>query len=591
MNIDRIKKNIPYIFVIIAMIVIHIPMTLDIGDDGSLGRTLDYMNLFGAAKRIYLTGSGKVLTDLSAMIFVYLPHVVWKLLDSCVFSAISWCIMYVFTDRSQPSKWISAATVFLYPMSLMISAGYCMTSTNYVWTSLAVLIALIPLRKGIDGVNTTIAERVVCVFACLYACSQEQSAAILIVSYALYIIVRIKHNISKEIFLNWIISIFMLTVLLTSPGHIIKSKPVYNYVAVPDYLHWGFWDKIYNGFTTTMAFYISDFRIILFVMAVALSVLVWLKQRNVIYRFIGSIPMLISVLMPIVANKHYQYFKEKYNWSHGMYNFPVLNSYNYDNIKAYLAIIAALVLCICVGMALYFCYGNTWKTLVMCVTALAGISSRIVMGFSYTLYGSGSRTFTYMYFCIIILIIVISTDIFYIVKNKAKFSEEHSIMKKSIAVLTAASVIFIFGVCIALYINACSIKKINLPKETRICNSEELTSAINVSEKENHQIISGWCIKNGEDSGLFDMDIILKRESDGVYMKVPTSFVHNNNVTEFMNDGHDYSNCGFKCRINNKYLDNGEKYMIAIWYRNNGDNLIMESDDAIVLKSGITVAR
>ncbi|MDD6798407.1 MAG: DUF6056 family protein [Clostridia bacterium] len=593
MNLDRIRKNIPYVFVIIGMIIIHMPMTLDISDDGTLGRTLYYMNLWDAAKRIYLTGSGKVLTDLMAMIFVYLPHIIWKLLDACVFSAIAWCIMYIFTNRSTISKWISAIAIFLYPMSLMLSAGYCMTSTNYVWTTLAVLVAIIPLRKGVDGININIAENIIYVVACFYACSQEQSAAILIASYALYIITHIKQHISKEIFFNWIVAIFMLIVLFTSPGHITKSVPVYNTVAVPDYLRWGILDKIYYGFTTTMSFFISDFRIISFVMTSILALLVWIKQKKWAYRIISVIPMIMSVLVPMFAHKHEQYFKEKYNWSHGMYNLPMVNSYNYDDIKSYLAVIVAIAFCICVGLVLYLAYGNTWKTAMIFIIALAGLSSRIVMGFSHTLYGSGSRTFTYMYFCLIIMIVVMGTDILDDIKNKTIFNEKCiPISKGGFAGIFAVGIVSILCVCMGLYISSYKIKEINLPNEVQICRIEKLTSAINVSEKGNHQIISGWCIKKGEDSGFFDMDIILKRESDGIYIKVPTYFVQNNNVTEFMNDGYDYANCGFKCRINEKQLDKNEKYRICIWYRNNGNNLLQESSNVIdIQQSTATVQK
>ncbi len=68
-------------------------------------------------------------------------------------------------------------------------------------------------------------------------------------------------------------------------------------------------------------------------------------------------------------------------------------------------IIFYLAVCICAALTIYFIHGRSYETLLELLILCAGFASRIIMGFSPTVYESGGRTAIYCSMAVLVVIL------------------------------------------------------------------------------------------------------------------------------------------------------------------------------------------
>jgi hypothetical protein len=593
----------------LALLAVHIPMQLNISDDGNFGTYLENMSLWELMARIYLTGSGKVLPDAAGALFAYLPWWIWKVLDSGIRTGMAACIVYVFTDRSMLGRWIGVVAVLFYPNSLLLSAGYCVTSTNYVWTAAAVLFTLVILRDVSDGVRVKPWKKLAAIACCVYGANQEQGAAILIASHMVFIVYAVisGRKVNPVVYVNLGVAVAVLAVFVTSPGFRLKSVPVCNTVALPYFTTMGFMDKVLLGFTTTCAHFMSGWNIVWLVFLLLLGVLgfvVMLRNAGRVSKVSRLVP-LISVL-PLCAYlgilflfpKLGRYFYNVTEWSFGMGDFLPVDTANFNDWKAYVPVVAAILMLAVLMLGMYCIYGGCVKTLLMMVVFMAGLCSRMTMGFSYTVFGSGSRTFTYMYFCLIVLIVVLGIDVVRLAfagnnaARKAPAVVSVRIVSAGIVAAMAAAV----GVSAARYASNVVIKPYNLPEDVVMTglperlddaavetsgalkaykyegkvSDSDIKYSVDVADDGTYTTLSGWCIQEGQDTGFFDVKVLLVDVESGSFYSIKTDYKQVYNLTIMMDDGHDYENGGFTARFKDsaleKLLGDTGRYGIALLY-------------------------
>lgn len=421
-----ISRLLPYIVLYVAIFLLHVGMSLDISDDGNFSTILSGHSVLWQLKNVYMKGSGKVLTDTFAAIFTYLPPIIWKIQDSFIYVIIAYGMTYLFTNGSDDKKWMSCIIMLYFPMDLLLSAGYCTTSTNYTWTAASVLIALFPIKKIYNCEYVKMWEWILYIASIVYAGSQEQSALLVLGAYTVVLIygaitgdsvIKLRMH-RREIVICWLISILMLLIMLTSPGHCNKSILTYSMVAVPDYPTLNIVDKLHLGFTTTMAHFISQPVLIMIVMCGCLFILVIKRRREIMYRAIGIIPLIISLCVSVFGNfteiifKDYlKYFHYVPQWAFHMVGFYPINASDFDNIKAYIPTVTAMIFITSVIACIFICYGFSKKTAIIGLIFVAGLLSRVIMAFSYTLYGSDTRTFSYFYVALMSMCLIFAGDI------------------------------------------------------------------------------------------------------------------------------------------------------------------------------------
>lgn len=180
-----------------------------------------------------------------------------------------------------------------------------------------------------------------------------------------------------------------------SPGHIGRINVTDSPFRIPGFASWTIIRKLYHGFSTTFSVLIFEPKILMIVFLVLLGIVFYINNKKII----GFIPLIIIIIMNIFGKSNYIFY---YEYSCGMPDFCEIGSYNWI-----LIIIASVLFIISVlYLLLKLDCSSTIKYSLILLLCLA-VGSRIMMGFSSTLYGSSFRTFSFLYFILVIVNILL----------------------------------------------------------------------------------------------------------------------------------------------------------------------------------------
>jgi hypothetical protein len=100
-----------------------------------------------------------------------------------------------------------------------------------------------------------------------------------------------------------------------------------------------------------------------------------------------------------------------------------------------------------------------------------------------------------------------------------------------------------------------------------------------------HFDISGWCIKTGEDQTAAAIHVVLKKESTGEYLVVPTNVSKREDVTKSLGGKYDYTFSGFEATYHEtKKLNFSEEafdiYLLAK-FNDMEDNVLINTGEVL----------
>lgn len=435
------KKNIrgaaPFLVLAFVQIVYHMMMRESIGADAIFyfKTKLDEYSLVEFLNMRYQTWSSRLLIE---GILVYLARniVLWKVLD-CVVWVILGITISFFAPVSDSKKrsWIAIGLVLIYPMLEISSAGWIATTLNYIWPLAFGMIVLLAISRLLQGKKVSLPLFLASVPAVVFAGNMEQMCAILFGSCVLtilYMILKKKHIKTWWQLVIWLILLVSeLIFICKCPGNKVRAKETIG-LYLPYYQKYNFWDKLNLGFLDTMKHLFLSGNLLMFIFCLFLMALVWMKSDKISYRLIGVLPCACFVTGTFffdVLQKNFSAFAQILNENNIISGDNYLFGFSYIPLLLY----AVLLYCIIASFAVlssswteFFVYGMVFGL---------GLTSRIVMGFSASIFTSSDRTFSYFYFLMIILIIYM----FY--KNMGMICE-HRKTVSTLRVMFGAIVIF-----------------------------------------------------------------------------------------------------------------------------------------------------
>lgn len=393
----------------IFIFILHFNMSLNLSDDANFSRALESSTFLSYMKYCYMEVNGKVILDLLCAIFTSINPLIWKIINSTIILIIINTIeklAFIFGGGryfGKPYSILLTGLIILnFPIRYLNSAGWCATSINYIWPLCFLLIALVPLQDILTHTNGREHNNLLYIGAAFMAGSQEQSGAILATVYLIAIIYCIWKNksVSKRFLVLFIVVSFSLLFMLSSPGQKTRVSD-YSIFRIPEWQMLSFIEKLQLGITSTSAqiFFENSFIYIYF--AILLGFGTYNSTDDKIVRICGFTPMTILIviaLFPPLKN----FFHYSPPWGYGLPDFRPINVMTVLEWRYYIPTILSFL--IIGGIFISFIYiFDTWRTRITTIlTFSAGLVSRIIMGFSPTLYGSSYRTFIYMYFSLII---------------------------------------------------------------------------------------------------------------------------------------------------------------------------------------------
>lgn len=384
------------------ILMIHKPMDLISDDQYNLDLGVNFSNVFEYIRDRYYH-IGKFLCDGMAFLLYCIPFRVWKVLDTAVYVAILLLIWDMFTDRSIKMLAVTAAGVIMFPIvRYMSSAGYIMTSTNYIYTVLALLLAYVPLIRALHARKASVPHYILSVLGLIYASNQDQSGVISIGGFFLIGAVYLwnwkkeGNGKAKSIFrlalVYFALALAAYIFMFTTPGHLDRmNSTVEMETWLPQFAEWSTGYKFYRGMTSTFAniFYQRPTLFVWFCYLILITVFFENRKRAII-------PAILLATVLSCSALDYNMFIRFYDYTVGL---PELVSVTENPVPLILAI-AIFVLMILSVLSLY--KSNRRLCIELMILNILGFGSRFMMGFSATIFASSYRTFTYQLICFLI---------------------------------------------------------------------------------------------------------------------------------------------------------------------------------------------
>lgn len=376
----------------VSAVAYHALIVINYGDDVSYYKTA----LSGISYREFLvlrwnTWSSRTLIE-GILAWIVNHELIWRAIDIVFFVS-----MGLLMGRLTQERELGCLVILLYPFHQMSCAGWISTTTNYFWPLWCALVLCVSLKKCVLGEKVRWYEYVWALPVALYACNQEQTAAVMfgITGLCLVLCLLRDRRISLYVGLLLAVETVSLVWIAVCPGNRVRAlQEVANYAESFEEMSFGM--KLYMGLYNVDRLFVTQVNPVFFPIAVILMVLVYKLTGHFIKTGIAAIPFVLQLahaLLPSAMPRVGALFQRTIATT---YELDLVGLYVYC-IPIYLAAIIGSML-----YSLYLILGDKkecfWSTIVILG---AGFASAVVMGFSPTLFASGERTM--LFFCFTLL--------------------------------------------------------------------------------------------------------------------------------------------------------------------------------------------
>lgn len=398
MKKKKLVNLLPFIIVFLLLIIFHL-YTKFMGDDLWFSRQLSKYSIIKFASHRYNTWSSRFIIESVLITLTRLNINVWRLINIIMYMIGIFVSLYLVNTKKDKYINIVACLLFLmYPLADLSTAGWAATTLNYLWCFSLGMLSFIPLINYERNKKTNYAGYIFSILGLLYATNQEQMCAIIFGFNFLYLIYKIfKHEkISKYNIFCLIISIAGLILILACPGNKIRAlKETQKWF--PEYTKYGVLQKTYLGIISMASILVSN-KVVLFIFVSILSYATFIYSKKSFSKvlsvftffFVASITVFSKLLINTFPSIIY-----------------LSNTLNYQGIPslvdkyALLPFIISVNLILCIIYMLLVVFKR--KEPLPIIIFLAGICSKLILGFSPTIFISGSRTAFFLYMSLIIV--------------------------------------------------------------------------------------------------------------------------------------------------------------------------------------------
>lgn len=396
------------------------------------GTIADYWN---KSVEMYSTWASRLFVNFVVFLFSDNSNTfIWGIYMGASLYVLMYSLSKLFVNKNQRDcNIVIACFVMLFPFQYMNSAGWIATMTTYLSPTAFGFLSLIPIKKVYLGQKFRIWECILYPIALVYGANNEQMMVVILGSYivaAIYLFIVKKNHLF--ICIQLLLAIGSCLITLLCPGNYVrKNEEITNW-----YKNWGMFnsiDKIDLGYSTTMQWLFFGSHIFVIATCILFTFIIWKKYKKVELVSIAAIPtMLIVFLGPLRSITLAIYpnisdLTDSIEWN------GLVTVANRGDLKAFgrYFIWSAMIILLCI--VIFLLHDNIRSLIISIVMIGTGTASRLVMGFSPTIYASGARTFTNMAFCII----AVSCFVY------ANAVESGCIERKEIAIISTVSKAFI----------------------------------------------------------------------------------------------------------------------------------------------------
>lgn len=431
MNISKFfKKYYPLIILFVIILAFNIFIDIRKADFLWFLDKANTTNLFDYLVGRYHDWTSRLIVEFVLVGILKLNYIIiFKTLNTLVMFLIPFLILKIFFKEINVKNQLLVITLYLcYNFRLMNSAGWYATLINYMWPLLCLLVGLIPIKNYLNNKNEKWYLNLIYIANIIFACNQEQTCAILFGVYLIFFIFTIiNKRISKFSIISLIISLSSLFFILTCPGNAVRniSETAIHY---PQYANFGFAQKVYLGFTTIMTEYLINYNVLLFILCLIACIIIFKTKKNVFSKTISLFPLgiiiafnfmdgLIMKLVPNFGIIKSVFFEENLkNFASSKKMIILLTSFSIVFLSSIIHSIFTVL-----SDKEKISFKTFLKKYYILFLFLIGLASRLIIGFSSTIFISGFRTNIFFDFSIILTIILLVQKYYKELKNELKY--------------------------------------------------------------------------------------------------------------------------------------------------------------------------
>ena len=304
------------------------------------------------------------------------------------------------------NKWAWIITFFLmlvimlFPFGTFGMAGWYATTLNYVWPLALGLYGLSYITQVLSNEKISMIQQISYVVASLYAINQEQMCALFVGFYALFMIYSlVKHKkVPILAYIILVLSFIMLGYHALCPGNELRKVAEMN-AYYPAFYGFKLMDKLLLGVLSTIAIGSLQPAYIIFVWNIMLIYIIYKNTKNKGQYILIGLMTFVTFVVSV---------SDRYCNHRGFYQiFNVFNDYTkvIEHISLNMNVCLIILYFICILLISFYVIkinlGN--KTMFLSfIIICAAFCSRVVLGFSPSIFVSGTRTFVNSYFLIVI---------------------------------------------------------------------------------------------------------------------------------------------------------------------------------------------
>lgn len=410
-SLHIIEKYSSYVIYTLVMLLYHKYMNLTTRDYQYFSNVLTDNNMFGWLIERYNTWSSRIGVEFVLALFSTININVFRIVDIIVNVGILYLITDLLNLRSLSSRMLLLALLLMLNIHDMGEAGWIPTMINYMWVVAALLIVVFYLKMCYYQ-RESVLMLCAAFLSVLFAGTHEQGVVILISIFLLFIYVFYsKYGIVNKTAVSLLVlSVILMVLILLAPGNEIRTMAEMNNPdASPLFLENNIVDKIWLGiirFHSKFLFPTNHHLSYAFAIVLILHGLHYWNKGKKFDVILSFIPLFI-----IVGNAFFS------SWLEDTF-MPF--TIDYDNIKFYVILFICTIFVLSTIVYFYRAF-NLLEFIIISTTLLTGIITQILMGFTPTLYRSGSRTSIFLYFAFIMVSAFLFKDIdcYYNIKLKA----------------------------------------------------------------------------------------------------------------------------------------------------------------------------
>ncbi len=401
------KKNILYCTVFfIVLVIYHLAIRIDFGDDTYYAHALDQTGLAAFLINRYYTWSSRLVIEALLVCFVRSP-LLWKVADIAVMCLLAFAL-YELSHKT--SLFLVLSMLLIYPFVEMNTAGWIATTMNYLWPLAFGLYSLLIIDKISRHIRPKWWESLLSIFALIIGANVEQYCAVHIVILTIYAIrIFIDKNRDSSLWIlavHYLISFASLLFVLTCPGN--KLRTASEVVShMKDFYQKTLIDKLIDGFENTMAGMLSSYNLIFLIFAIFLCICVFKRTKSKGLRIVALIPALLCPVIQVAALLSRLKGADFFMTASLLTGDGGATAVNWPHAISYVPFVAFGIIICCMLVSVFVVFEDLFSSIEGIILFGIGLASRVIMGFSPTIVPSGNRTFLFCYALIVLIILKI----------------------------------------------------------------------------------------------------------------------------------------------------------------------------------------